>query len=285
MEPIVVGTDGSPRADVAVEWAAEEAGRTGRPCTFSTPPNAGPATCPSTRRPACPSPSPRPADRILTAAVERALKTRPDIDVTTELVHESPAEALRAAAGRAHEVVLGHRGSRRHRGTAARVHGAEGRRSASGPVIIVRGGTEETCGEVVVGVDRTGESALALRYAFEAAAIRGAWVRAVHVWECRRARSSGPTRRPSARAPRRPRNAWPGWSLPGGSGTPTSESSSRRRPDIGSASSSRAPPPRTCWSSARGPTATAGTASDLGSVSHGVIHHSHCPVAVVRARP
>src|SRR3954462_7030541 len=110
MEPIVVGTDGLARADVGVEWAAEEAGRTGRPLHVLN----------ATERWACDMPfHPAPGlsesltetgDRILTAAVERALKTRPGIDVTTELVPESPAEALRAAAGRAYEVVLGHRG-------------------------------------------------------------------------------------------------------------------------------------------------------------------------------
>jgi nucleotide-binding universal stress UspA family protein len=183
MEPIVVGTDGSPRAGLAVGWAAEEAGRTGRPLRVLHAVERWACDIPFHSAPGLSESIAETGDRVLAEAVELALKARPGIEVTADLVQESPAEALRVAAGRAYEIVLGHRGLG---GLATLLLGSTGLKVAGhapGPVIIVRGEPTETCGEVVVGVDRSGESALALRYAFEAAAIRGAWVRAVHVWE------------------------------------------------------------------------------------------------------
>ncbi|GAA4635302.1 universal stress protein [Actinoallomurus vinaceus] len=284
MEPIVVGTDGSPPADVAVEWAAEEAGRTGRPLHVLNATGHWPCDMPFHPAPGLSESLTETGDRILRAAVERALKARPGIDVTTELVHESPAEALRTAAGRAYEVVLGHRGLG---GVAALLLGSTGLKVAGhapGPVIIVRGGTEETRGEVVVGVDRSGESALALRYAFEAAAIRGAWVRAVHVWEMP---SVTVTAYPAAIR----EGAAAAAELLAGVVAPWRQ----RYPDvrvIEQAPSGHRVGELVARSAAADLLVVGARVNcngryglHLGSVSHGVIHHSHCPVAVVRARP
>ncbi|WP_433191102.1 universal stress protein [Actinoallomurus sp. CA-150999] len=284
MEPIVVGTDGSPRADVAVEWAAEEAGRTGRPLHILNATEHWSCDLPFHSAPGLSESLTETGDRILTAAVERALKTRPGIDVTTELVHEAPADALRGAAARAYELVLGHRGLG---GVGALLLGSTGLKVAGhapGPVIIVRGGTEETRGEVVVGVDRSGESALALRYAFEAAAIRGAWVRAVHVWEMPSPTVTGAypeaIRQGAAAAAERLAGVVAPWR--------------QRYPDvrvIEQAPSGHLVGELVARSAAADLLVVGARANcngryglHLGSVSHGVIHHSHCPVAVVRAR-
>ena len=50
------------------------------------------------------------------------------------------------------------------------------------PVVIVRGQTDATDGPVVVGVDGSPISEAALAFAFEAAALRGAPLLAVHAW-------------------------------------------------------------------------------------------------------
>ena len=49
-------------------------------------------------------------------------------------------------------------------------------------VVIVRGQTDATDGPVVVGVDGSPISEAALAFAFEAAALRGAPLLAVHAW-------------------------------------------------------------------------------------------------------
>ncbi|MCO6010024.1 universal stress protein [Actinoallomurus purpureus] len=284
MQPIVVGTDGSPRAGLAVEWAAEEAGRTGRPLHILNATERWPCDIPFHPAPGLSESLSETSDRILGEAVELALKTRPDIEVTTELVQDTPSEALREAAGGAHELVLGHRGLG---GLAALLLGSTGLKVAGhapGPVIIVRGETGEPQGEVVVGVDRTGESALALRYAFETAAIRGAWVRAVHVWEMPSAATAGAypaaIRAAAAAAAEGLAGVVAPWR--------------ERYPEVRVVE--QAPSGHTVGElverSAHADLLVVGARSNcggryglhLGSVSHGVIHHSRCPVAVVRAR-
>jgi nucleotide-binding universal stress UspA family protein len=283
MKPIVVGTDGSPRADLAVEWAAEEAGRRERPLHILHAVEPWPCDLPFHPAPGLSESLSETGGRILAEAAELALKARPGVEVTTALVRESPAEALRLAAGRAHEVVLGHRGLGALPALLLGSTGLKVADHAPGPVVIVRGGTDATYEEVVVGVDHTGESALALRYAFEAALLRGAWVRAVHVWEMppvavtkaypaaiREVAAAAAERLAGAVAPWR--EAYPDVRLieQAPAGHPVGELVERSaRADllVVGARSNRA---------ARGP--------HLGSVAHGMIHHSQCPVAVVHAR-
>ena len=96
--PIVVGTDGSPSADRAVEWAAAEAVRRGRRSHIVY---AAPAReCELTNA----------GEPILVRAAALAAKAVPDVAVTTELMSEAPAFALREQGERAAEVVVGHRG-------------------------------------------------------------------------------------------------------------------------------------------------------------------------------
>lgn len=284
MEPIVVGVDGSPPAGRAVEWAAEEAWRTGRPLHILTATEPWVYDMPFHTAPGLSESLTEAGDRILAEAVDRALKARPGIEVGTELVMETPARALRVAAGRAHEMVLGHRGLG---GVAAMLLGSTGLKVAGhapGPVIIVRGRTEETRDEVLVGVDHSGESALALRYAFETAALRDAWVRAVHVWTMPSSRFAGAyaatIREAAAAAAGRLAGAVAPWR--------------ERFPGVRVVE--EAPAGHTVGElvtrSSRADLLVVGARSNcgghyglhLGSVSHGVIHHADCPVAVVRAR-
>jgi nucleotide-binding universal stress UspA family protein len=140
------------------------------------------------------------------------------------------------------------------------------------PVIVVRGETRERRGEVLVGVDFSDESALALQYAFDAASIRGAWVRAVHACPVT-------VHHAAAVAQERLADAVAPWRA--------------KFPDVRVIE--QAPPGQAVNELAersvraallvvgyRGGSALRGLY--LGSVSHGVIHHADCPVAVVRSR-
>ncbi|MCO5973481.1 universal stress protein [Actinoallomurus soli] len=285
MRPIVVGTDGSPRAGLAVEWAAEEAGRTGRPLHVLHAVERWPYDVPFHPAPGLAESRAEDADRVLADAADLAVKTRPGVEVTTGLVEESPSEALRQAAFGAYEIVIGNRGLG---GLAALLLGSTGLKVAGhapGPVIIVRGETGETRGEVVVGVDRSGESALALEYAFETASLRGAWVRAVHV-------TSAPSAALTTSYPAAIRDAAAAAAtLLIGALAPWRD----RYPEVRVVE--QAAVGHTVGElverSARADLLVVGVRSNyggryglhLGSVSHGVIHHSACPVAVVRARP
>jgi nucleotide-binding universal stress UspA family protein len=189
--PIVVGTDGSPSAERAVEWAAAEAVRRGRRLHIVHA--ARPRDCGLTPGAWRAGSFADPAEAILVRAAELAAKAVPDVAVTTEPVPETPRSALREQAERAAEVVVGYRG---HDGFAGLLLGSTslslaGRTSC--PLVIVRGDTGDERDEVVTGVDLgDGESERVLAYAFEAASLRGAWVRVVHTWEVPPALSNGP---------------------------------------------------------------------------------------------
>jgi nucleotide-binding universal stress UspA family protein len=283
MEPIVVGTDGSPRADVAVEWAADEAALRHRPLRIVHAVEHWEYDIPFHTAPGMSESLTDTGERILAEAVDRAAKARPGLEITTELIFQAPAYALRSLGKRAYEVVVGHRGLG---GFTGMLLGSTGLRVAghiARPVIVVRGETRERRGEVLVGVDFSDESALALQYAFDAASIRGAWVRAVHAWQVSPTLFTGAypvtVHHAAAVAQERLADAVAPWRA--------------KFPDVRVIE--QAPPGQAVNELAersvraallvvgyRGGSALRGLY--LGSVSHGVIHHADCPVAVVRSR-
>src|SRR3954469_20359194 len=102
-DPIIVGTDGSPTAGRAVEWAAAEASRRRSPLHI---------VYAAHTRESVPAYSSafwevdllgEAGRHILVQAAELAAKTAPDVVVTTELVFEAPAFALRERSERAAE--------------------------------------------------------------------------------------------------------------------------------------------------------------------------------------
>jgi len=272
IQPIVVGTDGSSRADLAVEWAADEA--TLRRCPLhivhaaerwepEVPLHLAPGTCESLTET---------GERVLAEAAERAAKTRPGLPITTELVFGRPAPALRALGGRAEEIVVGDRGLG---GFAGLPLGSTGLRVAGHvpvPVIVVRGEPGECRGEVLAGVDLSASSAEILRYAFEVAALRAAWVRVVHVWHVPAAMRTVSVRETAAVTCERLTDAVTPWRA--------------AFPDVGVVEQTPCGHPVGALAerSSRAALLVVGAAGRglcLGSVGHGVLHHAGCPVAVV----
>lgn len=283
MEPIAVGTDGSARADLAVEWAADEAVLRRLPLHIVHAAERWEYDVPFHTTPGLSESLTETGERILADAVERAAKGRPRLPITTELMFESPACALRSLGGRTSEIVVGHRGLG---GFTGMLLGSTGLRVAGHvpvPVIIVRGEVHERRSEVLVGVDFSEESEHVLRYAFESAAIRGAWVCAVHVWQVPYPLYSGgypvSVQEAAAISQERLADAITPWRA--------------RFPDVRVIE--QAPPGQVVKElserSARAALLVVGSRGrdglrglHLGSVSHGAIHHADCPVAVVRER-
>ncbi|GGT88866.1 MULTISPECIES: universal stress protein [Actinomadura] len=276
--PIVVGTDGSAAADRAVDWAAGEAALRHRPLHIVhaaeiwpyqvhrfVPPDAGERTSPA-------------GQAVLLEAESRVLERRPELRVTTALVVDATPDALRDEAEKAFELVLGHRG---HGGFAGLLLGSVALRMAGRaavPLVIVRDGAAGR-GEVVVGYDVAEEPGEALRYAFDAAAARGARLRVVHAWQLcagmdepgyaldeERLNDERRARVIEAYAPLRERYPLVGVANDVLVGHPVSElTRASRTADLVVVGAHHHR-----WGLFR-----------LGSIGHGVIHHAECPVAVV----
>ena len=285
--PVVVGVDGSGSAYRAVEWAAAEAARRGaelrlvRAFSWTT-----------SERPI------RDGGRVaqyrdellkfarsqVARAARIAADVRPEVETTTQVAVGAPIEVLGSEARRAQLLVLGDRGLGGLAGlllgsvaVGLAAHGAC-------PVVIVRGeragaGNDES--PVVVGIDDSPISEAALAFAFEAAAARGVGLVVVHAWS--------PTAIDDALAPVMDWDAataeedallaerLAGWEQK------HPEVAVRRTVVRNGAvrslvAASREAQLVVVGSRGRGNA----TGLLLGSVSHGVLHASHCPVAIVR---
>ncbi|CAM5540089.1 universal stress protein [Streptomyces fumanus] len=180
--PITAGVDGSEESLAALAWAAREAVRLGTPLRVVH----------AWRF----EPRPEAADRetqerwvreSVAEAVAAVTGRHAGLEVTTEVLEGDDVETLVAAAADAGTLVLGSRG---HGPVVGFLLGSVGQQviaAATRPVVLVRAGnrpSDEVAGhEIVVGQQGEPEdSAEVLRFAFEAAAARGATVRAVRAW-------------------------------------------------------------------------------------------------------
>ncbi|MEV4111528.1 universal stress protein [Nonomuraea sp. NPDC049695] len=270
---IVVGVDGSMPATAAVEWAAADAQRRGlalrivhvcqqRPHSESAEYCAG----------------------ALEAAAVRAHELTRDVKVTTELLSGDVINDLVAESASADSLVLGSRGLG---GLAGMVLGSVGTAvagHAAGPVVIVRAPSPLRHDRVVVGYDGSECSEAAMAYAVEQARARGARLHAVSAWQLPAfspyAVAYGSLiedlMREEARAARERVIPW-----------------RERNPDLVITDEQPCEHPVKALIDAAGTAdlvvvgsrGLGGFASAvLGSVSHGVLHHVACPVAVVRPR-
>ncbi|MCD0450166.1 universal stress protein [Actinocorallia sp. API 0066] len=178
---VVVATDGSPAAAAAVRWAADEAVLSGRPLRILHVQPSSVFGLPDIPPPQAEEIRSTESRRILEEAA--GLAAGRDIDVTTDNILGEVARALREISRPDVLLVLGRRGRGRFAelllgSTSLKVAG-----TTEGPVVVVRGDTHGPRGEIVVAVAFDLDHGRALEFAFAEARRRGAVLRAVHAWD------------------------------------------------------------------------------------------------------
>ena len=292
-KPVVVGYDGTHTSREALVWALTSAEQRGLDVTVVHVLTVPTAVAPGYGMTAVSDPADfRPfADGLLREAVELAAQVAPGREVTTRLVTGYPASGLLSTLEEADRVVLGSRGLGTFSELLLGSVSLELASRAPCPVVVIRPRAETLppspdAGRVVVGVDGSEASAYALGLAFEEASLRGVGLTVLHAW------------------------SQPYFELPG-KGGPVPESVlvdtfegeelrwlseelagwQEKYPDVDVRRAVR-------HGGAVGVIAAASAGAELvvvgsrgrggfrtlllGSISHGVLHHAHCPVMVVR---
>ena len=279
VRPVVVGVDGSASAYRAVEWAAGEAHRRGvglrlvRAFSWTTADH--PTGWVARYRDEMLDVSRRQVARALRVAAD----TRPDVEAEFAVEIGAPIEVLSSEARRAQLLVLGDRGLGEVAGLVLGSVAVSLAARGACPVVVVRGERAGADGPVVVGVDGSPVSEAALAFAFDAAAARGVDLVAVHAWsptaideELASLVEWDASAESAVLAER-----LAGW------GQKYPQVAVRRtvvRDGAVRALVTASAGAQLVVVGSRGRGNAAGLL--LGSVSHGVLHGAHCPVAVVR---
>ncbi|WP_283137137.1 universal stress protein [Rhizohabitans arisaemae] len=275
---IIVGVDGSATGLQAVSWAAEEAKLRSSPLqvvhvmprwahTMSV--DAEHAEVGAWMRDG--------ARTVLHDAVELVRKRTPEVRVHSELLGGDPRDLLPQAAEGAEMLVVGNHGLGGFRGLllGSVALGVSGRSAV--PVVVVRDGRGERRGPVVVGVDGSAAGETALGFAFEQAALYGVELHAVRAWRRQPFDPADPERTAEVEEKR----------VLAVSLTPWQE----RYPDVkvvGLVENAH-PVDALLGASADAGLLVVGSRGRgelaglfLGSVSHALLHHAECAVAVCR---
>jgi nucleotide-binding universal stress UspA family protein len=284
--PIVVGVDGSAPGLDAVELAAREAARRERPLRVVYA-----FIWPYIGLPISPSPvSPlteglmEDAERIVREAGDRARQVAPSVAVTGEAITGAPVPILIDESESASIIVVGDRGLGGFTGLLVGSVAVQLAAHSSCPLMVARGRKDLT-GDVLLGVDGSPENDPAIGFAFEEASLRGAALTAVHAWT-------------------HPVRAEPGDVMPAVYDVTETESAEARilaealagwrdkYPDV--AVRRRLVHgrvrPMLIEATSEAQLVVVGTRGRggftgllLGSVSHALLHHADCPVAIVPA--
>ncbi|MFD1659907.1 universal stress protein [Streptomyces caeni] len=285
---VVVGVDGSASSLAAVEAAAREARLH----------DAGLRVVhafiwPAMHVPPGPSPLGLPeggirnmVEGLVAEGVERAREVAPEVDVSHAVVTGEPLTVLEAQSRAAELVVVGSRGMSGFVGLlvgSTAVHLAAHGRC---PVLVVHERPTAE-GPIVLGVDGSAAGERAVEFAFAEAALRRAPLVALHAWTTWNAPLPTPQ---DASAP----YANPPGALAGEEGRLLSEALAghqERYPEVavehqvvhGRTREALIEASRSAQLLVVGARGRGGFAGLLlGSVSQAVLHHAHCPVAVVR---
>ncbi|WP_037678121.1 universal stress protein [Streptomyces griseus] len=186
--PVLAGVDGSPSSAAAADWAAREAVLRGAPLRLlgASPPLPG-TSVPDPARERLRQVSARMLQQVVADLRDRY----PDLDVLAEQADDAPAAALLAAAGDVGLLVVGTRGTGGFEGLAV---GSVALRMAAGapsPVVLVphRPGAfgegaqpARSNARIVLGFDAHQPIGEVADFAFSAAEARGAGLRAVQAW-------------------------------------------------------------------------------------------------------
>ncbi|WP_406036551.1 universal stress protein [Micromonospora sp. NBC_00898] len=285
-DEILVGYDGSADATVALNWALDEAGRSGRPVRLAyvfewltvagwIGPGLAPGLWPDEH-------ARRQVEELVRKAAADAAAERPGLTVHGEVFDGPPALVLQERSTEAGMLVLGSRGHGGFAGLLAGSTAVSVTAHAHCPVVVVRDGQAATSGPVVVGVDGSESSLRALGFAVERAEQRDVPLRVVRVWEPPGERWVPPDFDPdeataTERAAAEEELArWP-------ETFPDVEVDLRVAPGNPAAllvEASREAQLVVVGSRGRGGL----RGMLLGSVSQQLLQHAHCPVAVVRER-
>ncbi|MFH8342333.1 universal stress protein [Streptomyces sp. AM6-12] len=185
--PLVVGVDGSECSLLAVDWAVDEAIRLGVPLRLVHASLWGRY---EGRLPSLggePSAAHVMAQHTVASATERVHRRAPDLEVDSAVPAEDPVSALLAEGDHATAVVTGSRGRGELKELLLGSVGLAVAGRASGPVIVVRGdaaGLGGTHERVLLGVGEPGTGDTAARFALGEAAARRCVLDAVRTW-CR----------------------------------------------------------------------------------------------------
>lgn len=185
--PIVVGYDGSPSARTALDWALDEATRTRRPLLlayafewFAVAAAVAPEVANWPDRTAR-----RDAEVLVQTAAVEAAEAHPGVSVTGVLLDGPASVALTERSRQAALLVLGNRG---HGGFTDLLLGSTSvavSAHAHCPVVVVREAMTDPADprtDVVVGIDGSPCSLLALGYAFDRAVERDVRLRVIRAW-------------------------------------------------------------------------------------------------------
>ena len=179
---IVVGVDGSPTSDLAVDWAVAEATRRKLPLHIIHAFSYG---YPKTKTGFGHSVDDlrQIARGVRKDAVSRASSANPDLTITWAESAYGPAPTLVVASETASTVVVGARGLSAVRGALVGSVSLQVATHAHCPVVVVHDmPTPPPGAPVVVGADGSALSTNAIAYAFEQASSRGVGLTVVHAW-------------------------------------------------------------------------------------------------------
>ncbi|WP_030591043.1 universal stress protein [Streptomyces anulatus] len=296
---VVVGVDGSESSFAAVEAAAREARARGVglrvvhalvwPVTYVLPRPSPGGTSPLGPPPMDPSEDAlrKMAEGLVAEAVGRARAESTDVEVSHAVVTGEPLTVLEAESRAAELVVVGSRGLGGFGGLLAGSTAVHLVAHGRCPVLVVRE-QPRADGPVVLGVDGSAAGEPAVDFAFATAERRKAPLVALHAWTTWNAPLPAPQ---DASAP----YANPPGALAEEEETLLSEALAgyrARYPDVvverrvvhGRTREALIDASRSAQLMVVGARGRGGFAGLLlGSVSQAVLHHAHCPVAVVRA--
>ncbi len=286
-QTIVVGIDGSANSEAALDWAVTEASRRKlRLRLFGAGirqvPGGEPIYSDWQSDAALTRDALEAADTHLEAALARARESAPSLVITLESVIDSAAGGLVDLSAEADTIVLGRSGHGPVVGAALGSVALQVVTHAQCPVVVVHASTDDTANAqgVVVGVDGSGTSDLALGYAFQQASSRGVPLDVVHTWWTSATRAMTPESMSDQVTNQRLTlsESMVGWS--------------EKYPDVEVRKSLPMGPAAFTLTEAAdnaellvvGSRGRGGFRSLLlGSVSQGVLQHATCTVAVVRA--
>ncbi len=285
--PVVVGYDGSDASRAALQWATEQAVRARAPLRIVQCYELVIAIRP-TPGAAVPLDALRAAHEQGLESVAESLRLRnPGLVVTVALMHDPPAMSLVAESEQARAVVIGTRGLGGWSGLLLGSTSVQVAAHARCPVVVVPADVRPRAREeatVVVGVDGSKTSADAIAFAVDQAEATGAKVLAVHAWHS-------------------PASTYDGGLGPLMFDQEQIEEASRvliaesiagavaDHPDVEVETRLIGGQPARALLIAAGSADLLVVGSRgrggfagllLGSVSQGVLHHAHCPVAIVR---